>query len=70
MTVEVYEGAEHAWDRLMVPIEVLDPFADEGSVFRTGVVPTVTINPSVEHAYASRRAAVRFMKRHLGRARH
>ncbi|MCB1896673.1 MAG: dienelactone hydrolase family protein [Zoogloeaceae bacterium] len=70
MTVEVYDGAEHAFDRLMVPIEVLDPFADEGSAFRTGVVPTVTISPSVGHAYASRRAAVGFMRRHLSRARH
>ncbi|MCB1918040.1 MAG: dienelactone hydrolase family protein [Rhodocyclaceae bacterium] len=64
-----YEGAQHAWDRLMVPIEVADPFADEGSVFRTGVVPTVAIVPSVIQAYESRRTVVRFLKKHLSRSR-
>lgn len=49
-----YPGAYHAWDRLMVPVTALDPLADEGSVFRTGVVPPVRIVPDVEQAFASR----------------
>ena len=63
--VAAYEGAYHAWDRLQIPITVKDPFADEGRIFSTGVVPTVEIIPDVEQAYKSRKKAVRFFKRHL-----
>lgn len=58
--VVAYKGAFHAWDRLQVPITVLDPFADEGSIFSTGKVPEVKLVPDVEKAYASRRKAVQF----------
>ncbi len=63
--VEVYQGATHAWDRLQVPTSVLDPFADEGSFFATGVIPLVSIEPNVDMAYASRRKAVRFFADNL-----
>ena len=63
--VITYEGAFHAWDRLQVPITVLDPFADEGSIFSTGKVPEVKLIPDVEKAYASRRKAVQFFLRNL-----
>jgi uncharacterized protein len=63
--VVAYEGAFHAWDRLQIPITVLDPFADEGSVFSTGKVPEVKLLPDVEKAYASRRKAVQFFLRNL-----
>ena len=29
-----YQGAYHAWDRIMIPLTVSDPFADEGLSFR------------------------------------
>lgn len=57
--------AEHAWDRLMVPITVADPFGNEGSYFVTGKVPNVQLAPNVEQAYASRERVVRFFKRRL-----
>ncbi len=57
--------AEHAWDRLMVPIAVSDPFGDEGSYFVTGQVPTVHLVPNVEQAYKARERVVRFFKHHL-----
>lgn len=63
--IVAYEGAYHAWDRLQVPITVFDPFADEGSVFSTGVVPTVEIVPDVGQAYASRKKAIQFFLRNL-----
>jgi len=63
--VAVYEGAYHGWDRIMVPITVQDPFANEGSVFKTGVVPTVEFKADVEKAYASRNRVVSFFRRHL-----
>lgn len=58
--VAVYQGATHAWDRLGVPTSALDPFADEGSLFSTGVIPRVTIEPNVDLAYGSRRKVVEF----------
>lgn len=58
-------GSEHAWDRLMVPITVSDPFGDEGSYFVTGQVPSVQLSANVEQAYAARLRVVRFFKRRL-----
>lgn len=65
--VQVVEvpGSEHAWDRLMVPITVADPFGNEGSYFVTGQVPNVRLAPNVEQAYAARERVVRFFKHHL-----
>jgi dienelactone hydrolase len=63
--VNGYDGAYHAWDRLMVPVTALDPFGNEGSILTTGVVPTVRIVPNVDLAYEARRKAVRFFLRHL-----
>ncbi len=60
--VEQYPGAYHAWDRLMIPVLALDPFANEGSYFSTGQLPTVRIVPDVAQAYASRDRAVRFFQ--------
>ncbi|MDH3461998.1 MAG: hypothetical protein OEM00_13730 [Burkholderiaceae bacterium] len=61
----VYEGAYHAWDRIMIPVEAPDRFADEGSFFTTLVTPTVEIKPDVEQAYASRKRVVRFFRHKL-----
>ncbi|SFP97869.1 Dienelactone hydrolase [Nitrosomonas cryotolerans] len=63
--VVAYEGAFHAWDRLQIPITVLDPFADEGSIFMTGMVPSVNIIPDVDQAYEARKKVVRFFRRNL-----
>jgi dienelactone hydrolase len=63
--VAVYGGAYHAWDRLQVPVTALDPFADEGSFFSTGIVPTVEIVPDVPQAYESRRKVVEFFRHNL-----
>jgi dienelactone hydrolase len=65
VSVAEYPGAYHAWDRLMVPTTALDPFANEGSYFTTGVLPTVQIVPDVEMAYESRNRVVRFFRRNL-----
>ncbi len=65
VSVNAYAGATHAWDRLMVPIVVNDPFADQGSVFSTGVVPPVQFTPDPEQAYKSRERVVRFFERNL-----
>jgi dienelactone hydrolase len=60
-----YPGAHHAFDRLMVPIIVSDPFGNEGSYFATGIVPQVTLAPDVAQAHAARERAVRFFRRNL-----
>jgi len=62
--VEVVEvpGAQHAFDRLMVPIVVSDPFGNEGSYFATGIVPKVTLAPDVAQAYAARERVARFFR--------
>ncbi len=65
VSVNAYPGATHGWDRLMVPIVVNDPFADQGSVFSTGKVPPVEFRPDPEKAYQSRERAVRFFERAL-----
>ncbi len=63
--VNAYPGATHAWDRLMVPIVVNDPFADQGSYFSTGVLPAVQFSPDVDQAFQSRERVVRFFGRNL-----
>lgn len=63
--VAEYPGAYHAFDRLMVAVTAQDPFADEGSVFRTGVVPTIHIVPDVRQALAAQQRAVAFFLAHL-----
>ena len=65
--VEVVEvlGAQHAFDRLMVPIVVSDPFGNEASYFATGVVPKVTLAPDVAQAYAARERVIRFFREQL-----
>ena len=65
VSVNQYIGATHAWDRLMVPETVLDPFADEGSYFRTGILPTVVFTPDVAQAYLSRDRVARFFFKNL-----
>jgi uncharacterized protein len=65
VSVNEYPGATHAWDRLMVPETAPDPFADEGSYFRTGVLPTVVITPDVLQAYESRERVARFFRKNL-----
>ena len=60
-----YPGAQHAFDRLMVPIVVTDRFGNEGSYFATRIAPQVTLAPDVASAYAARERAVRFFRRKL-----
>ena len=57
--VVAYDNAEHAWDRLMVPIKIDDPFAHLG---RGG---EATLTPNVDQAYKSRHKVVRFFLRAL-----
>ncbi len=66
VSVATYPGAFHAWDRLMIPVTALDPFADEGSFFSSGVIPTVRIQPSVKQAEQARQRATAFFVQHLG----
>ena len=64
--VAEYPGAYHGWDRLMVPVAVPDPFANQGSyLLGTSGVPSVTIAPDVAQAYASRERVLRFFRNHL-----
>jgi dienelactone hydrolase len=63
--VVAYPDATHGWDRLMVPLTVTDPFANQGSFFSTGVPPTVKFTPDAEQAYQSRARVVRFFERQL-----
>lgn len=65
VSVRAYPGATHAWDRLMVPIVVSDPFADLGSYFTTGQMPLVHFTPDVGQAYLARDRVVRFFERNL-----
>lgn len=65
VSVTSYPGATHGWDRLMVPMTVTDPYADQGSYFRTGVQPSVQFTPDAEQAYLSRARVVRFFAKHL-----
>lgn len=63
--VQEYPGAFHAWDRLMIPVVVDEPYGNEGSYFLTGVVPKVTIKPDVAQALSSRSLVTQFFKRTL-----
>lgn len=63
--VNAYPGATHGWDRLMVPMTVTDPFANQGSYFSTGVPPTVHFTPDVDQAFKSRERVVRFFEKNL-----
>lgn len=67
--VAEYQGAYHAWDRLMIPITVRDIFADRGSYFEAEVPPElppeVELIPDVESALVSRKRVVSFFRRHL-----
>lgn len=65
VSVNAYPGATHGWDRLMVPITVTDPFANQGSYFSTGVPPTVHFTPDPDQAYQSRARVVRFFEKQL-----
>jgi hypothetical protein len=61
----MYENAFHAWDRIMIPLKVFDPFGDQGSFFKTGVVPAVELKANVDAAYDARQRVVSFFRRHL-----
>jgi uncharacterized protein len=63
--VATYENAYHAWDRIMIPVTALDPFANEGSYFSSGVLPTVIIVPDLTQAGVARARAVAFFRQHL-----
>jgi uncharacterized protein len=63
--VNEYPDAFHAWDRLMVPVTAADTFGNEGSFFKTGIIPLVRIVPDVEQAFESRERVVRFFRQHL-----
>jgi dienelactone hydrolase len=65
VSVNAYPDATHAWDRLMVPTVVYDPFADQGSYFSTGTLPAVPFTPDVDQARESRARVVRFFERNL-----
>ncbi|MCW5643150.1 MAG: dienelactone hydrolase family protein [Rhodoferax sp.] len=63
--VQEYPGAFHGWDRLMVPVAVADPFADQGSFLlgQSQTPPAVVIAPDVAQAHAARTRVVRFFRR-------
>ena len=63
--VNQYEGAHHAWDRLMVEVEVRDPLANEGRPSVPNVIPTVQLAPDVADAYLSRSRVVKFFRQQL-----
>ncbi|MFG6431877.1 dienelactone hydrolase family protein [Roseateles sp. LYH14W] len=65
VSVKAYPGATHGWDRLMVPMVVADPFANQGSFFSTGVPPAVKFTPDADQAYQSRARVVRFFEKKL-----
>lgn len=60
--VQEYPGAYHAWDRLMVPVTVDEPYGNQGSYFSTGVMPKVRIVPDAAQALAARARAVQFLR--------
>lgn len=65
VSVNAYPGAFHAFDRLMVPETELDPFANEGSYFSTGVLPQVKVVPDVAQARLSRQRVTAFFQQKL-----
>jgi dienelactone hydrolase len=70
VSVNAYPGATHGWDRLMVPMVVTDPTANQGSCFSTGVVPTVHFTPGVDQAFESRARGSFLRKKLVGALRH
>ncbi len=60
VSVKVYDGATHAWDRLQPAITITDPFSHLGMGGEVQFIP----NPRV--ALKSRRATVRFFERAFG----
>jgi dienelactone hydrolase len=62
LSLKMYEGATHGWDRLEPAIQVSDPYAHQG---QGGLVD---IAPSPESARESRRAVVEFFQRTLAPA--
>jgi dienelactone hydrolase len=60
VSLNVYHGATHAWDRLQPPITVFDPFACFGQGCEVDIVP------SVGTAFESRARAVKFLKAAFG----
>jgi dienelactone hydrolase len=54
-----YEGADHGWDRLLVPITVQDPFSHRLAGGEVEIVP------NVDQAYESRNKVVRFFLQNL-----
>jgi dienelactone hydrolase len=62
ISVKVYKGATHAWDRLQPAITVTDPFSHLGAGGQVEFVP----NPHV--AMKSRHATLRFFQRAFGMA--
>ena len=59
LEVIAYEGAFHGWDRLEVPIKVIDPFSNRGEGGEVEIIP------DVDQAYKSRRNVVRFFLQNL-----
>ena len=59
LEVIAYEGAFHGWDRLEVPIKVMDPFSNLGDGGEVEIIP------DVDQAYKSRRNVVRFFLQNL-----
>jgi dienelactone hydrolase len=62
VSLTVYPGATHGWDRLEPAIQVVDPYS------HTGRGGQVDIAPSPETAETSRRAMVDFFRRSFGLA--
>lgn len=65
LSINVYPGATHAWDRLQVPVLAPDPFANLGSFFQTGLLPLVRLAPDVPAAFKARERAVSFFDQKL-----
>lgn len=67
VNVVTYEGAYHAWDRLMVPVSDKDPFGHLGEYLLDPSlpIPTIEVKPSVAQAYESRERVVKFFLRNL-----
>jgi dienelactone hydrolase len=67
VSVNVYPGATHTWDKLEVPFVARDPFADQGAYLlgQTTEVPEVRVEPDVDQAMLSRARAVRFFLTNL-----
>ena len=60
VSLTVYPGATHGWDRLEPAIQVTDPYS------HTGAGGQVDLAPSPETAETSRRAMVDFFRRSFG----